>query len=159
MVIDVIAADPVVFQRSLRSDDVVGHPEIVAYFDGSDQAFAAVVYLRWLTTEPGVWHTCLIASKARVCPKAGQTTPRAELSGLVLLTRLVNNIVKSLDVSPCRITVIGDSTCTISSCEMNAASLNPYFANRVIEILHSMQSCVGAQAVIFELQVVLYSEC
>ena len=140
LVIDVIAADPVVFQRSLRSDDVVGHPEIVAYFDGSDQAFAAVVYLRWMTTEPGVWHTCLIASKARVCPKAGQTTPRAELSGLVLLTRLVNNIVKSLDVSPCRITVIGDSTCTISSCEMNAASLNPYFANRVIEIIHSMQS-------------------
>ena len=35
------------FRRSTRPKQAVGIPEVIGYFDGSDDAFAAVIYLRW----------------------------------------------------------------------------------------------------------------
>ena len=137
LVSDTITAESIFFPRSLRVPGVTGRPEVIAYFDGSDKAFATVIYLRW-KLESGGYHTALVTSKSRVTPQAGCTTPRSELNGLVVTTRILDQVLASLDVKPVRVTIIGDSTCTISSCQVNCASLNPYFANRVMEILAFM---------------------
>ena len=62
------------------------------------------------------------------------------MSALVLCTRILDSVVKAMEILPMRLTVIGDSTCTISSCELSCTSQTPFFSNRVAEILDTMQS-------------------
>ena len=140
LIAEAVIAEPLHFPKSMRSSDVVGSPEIVGFFDESDAAYAAVVYIRWRTQEEGMWHTSLVTAKSCVTPQAGCTTPRAELCGLLMLVRLVNSVLASLDVPATHVTLMGDSMCTISSYQVNAASLSPYFANRVVEILTTMKA-------------------
>ena len=89
----------------------------------------------------GGWHTQLVSSKVRVTSQVGMTVPRSELGGLVLAVRLIDTVIIALEVRPKRrVSIIGDSTCTISSCETNCSSLAPYFQNRVAEIVEKMSS-------------------
>ena len=90
----------------------MGRPELVGYWDGADEAYDGIVFGRWRTNQD-FWHTCLIARKARVTPSSGLTTPLAERCGLVLLCRLMDAVVSAISVKPSRITLIGDSTCTL----------------------------------------------
>lgn len=66
--------------------------ELHGFFDASQLAMAAVVYLR-ITTEDGDVTTTLIASKTKVAPLKRLTIPRLELTGAVLLTKLVSKIL------------------------------------------------------------------
>ena len=133
LVTTAITSDPVQINRGVRPANATNQCEIVAYFDGSDLAYSGLVYIRWLLDDH-TWHTALLGSKTRVTPSGGTTTPRSELSGLVICVRLLSTIVRALPVRPRRVTIIGDSTCTISSCEVNCASLGPFFSNRVAEV-------------------------
>ena len=56
-------------------EDVVGRPEVLGFFDGADAALCGLV--RWLMKGGYRWHIQLVASKARITPKGGITTPRA----------------------------------------------------------------------------------
>ena len=125
------------FRRSTRPKSAVGHPEVVAYFDGSDNAYAAVIYLRW-TLSDGSFVVSLACSKAKVTPLKRISTPRSELSGAVLLTRLVLFYLKSCakaGVTPKIVWFLGDSECTLASIEKTSGALGEYFGNRVGEIL------------------------
>ena len=51
-----------------------------------------------------------------------------------MLGRLVDTVIKCMPVKPCRVTMIGDSECTISALDSPTASLAAYFANRLIEV-------------------------
>ena len=51
------------------------------FWDGSVQAYAAVVYARMETKEG--FFSRIVASKARVTPVAGMTIPRSELNALL----------------------------------------------------------------------------
>ena len=42
------------FRRSTRPKSAVGQPELVAFFDGSDNAYAAVAYLRWTLADGSI---------------------------------------------------------------------------------------------------------
>ena len=130
---------PIKFPRCFKPKNNAGRPEIIGFWDGSDEAYSGVCYVRWKLDGKDEWETNLITSKARVTPKSGCTTPRSELSGLVLLVRLIDQILSALDNRPIRITLAGDSTCTVSVCSINSASLQPFFQNRVIEVLHRME--------------------
>ena len=57
------------------------------FFDASLGAFAAVVYLKIMT--PMVISLRFLASKTRVAPIRGQTIPRLELLGALLLAKLL----------------------------------------------------------------------
>ena len=105
---ELILSDMVSFPRSLRVDGVVDRCEVVGYFDGSDLAFAGVVYTRWKFVGQPSWHVSLVTSKATITPKGGITTPRSELQGLVVLVRIMDKVVRSLEFSPARCTIIGD---------------------------------------------------
>ena len=55
------------FPRATRPKSAIKGPEIIGYFDGSDNAYAAVVYLRWVLSDGSI-HATLAGSKAKVTP-------------------------------------------------------------------------------------------
>ena len=107
------------------------------FFDGSDLAFGAVIYIRW-TMEDGSIFVTLLCSKAHVTPIHRLSTPRSEINGMVIAARLV---VSSLEcLSSCNITtervwMIGDSECVLSSLEKVDAPFGEYFGNRIGEVV------------------------
>jgi len=70
--------------------------EIHGFCDASQQAMAAVVYLRttYDTTNVSI---NFVASKTKVAPLRSLTVPRLELSGAVLLTKLVSHLLHKLE--------------------------------------------------------------
>ena len=136
---DLVTNKPITVPRSVRTKHCLNVVEAIGYWDGADNAFAACIYLRWQMDDNDHWHTALIASKARVTPKSGISTPRSEMSGLVVLCRLMDALLPALDVKPRRVTLIGDSSCVIAAADFNAAALAAYFSNRVVEVLELME--------------------
>ena len=130
-------ASSITFQRSTRPKNAVGDPELIGYFDGSDDAYAAVVYIRW-TLSDGSYDVNLACAKAKVTPLKRISTPRSELNGAVLLTRLLLFYLRSCTkagVEPKRVWILGDSECTLASMEKTRGALGEYFGNRVGECL------------------------
>jgi len=85
--------------------------EIQEFCDASQQAMAAVVYLRttYDTTNISV---NFVASKTKVAPLKRLTVPRLELSGAVLLTKLVSHLLHRLKWKNLRIILWTDSSIT-----------------------------------------------
>ena len=136
-VAEIIGAKSITFPRSVWVEKAKGRPELLGFWDGSDVGYGCLVFVRWLTSEPEqpeTYYTTLMSSKAKVTPKIC-TTPRAELAGLVLLARLLRKIVPNMDKKPARLSLMGDSTCTIASLQMNVTGMKPFFANRVLEVI------------------------
>merc|ERR1712101_95770 len=81
---------------------------------------------------------------ARVTPTSssqGRTrisTPRVEMRGLLMLTRLIDELLPGIQVPPAEIMLMGDSQCTISCVEANNRVLDAWFSNRGAEV----QSCI-----------------
>ena len=76
--------------RDLRSIQLHG------FADASEKAYVAVVYLRF-ETATGTVFTQLVSSKTRVAPMNGETIPRLELLGALVMARLVNTVLKAFD--------------------------------------------------------------
>ena len=118
-------ASNVTFHRSIAPISRGSLPEIIGYFDGSDNAYAAVVYIRW-TLHDSSYDVYLACSKAKVTPLKRISTPRAELNGAVLLSRLVLFFLRSCvssGVTPTKIWMLGDSECTLASIEKTSGAL------------------------------------
>ena len=107
---------------------------IVAFFDGSDVAYAAVVYCRWQMSDGSVV-TKLLCSKSRVAPLRKLSTPRLELNGAVIACRLVWNIIQALEFEelPTRVLIGGDSETVLAAREKSGGALGEFFGNRVGE--------------------------
>ena len=83
--------------------------------------------------DPDNYFVKLICGKARVTPLKGTTAPRSELSGLLILSRLLKVVVNALTDKPSQITIATDSQCSISALEKSGGILAPFFASRVSE--------------------------
>ena len=70
--------------------------QLHGFADASDKAYGAVVYLRIKLTS-GMIYTPLLSSKTRVAPINGETTPRLELLGALILARLVRSVVSAFE--------------------------------------------------------------
>ena len=89
------------------------------------------MYVRWIIRD--AWEARLLAAKARLNKE--KTTLRSELNGLVITCRLITALIDGMRQKPWRTTIIGDSECTISSCEAKESVLNQWFVFRVGEIV------------------------
>ncbi|CAG9137787.1 unnamed protein product [Plutella xylostella] len=70
--------------------------ELLGFCDASEKAFACVLYSR-VQDEDGRYEISLLAARTRVAPKAQKTTlPRLELSGALLLTKLIEKAQEAL---------------------------------------------------------------
>jgi hypothetical protein len=82
----VVDAGGLEFRRCTKPEDAVGFSVMVVFFDGSDQAFSAVVYMRWKVSSGG-YRSFLLVAKAKVSAMWSTSTPRVEMDGAVLATR------------------------------------------------------------------------
>ena len=130
------ATKEVAFPRATRSPNAIGQCTLICFFDGSDDAYGAVLYARWELTDGSV-SVILVGSKPRVTPLKPISTPRSEANGAVLACRLVLSTVRSWAVSgdiPERVWFVGDSECTLASIEKVNSPFGEYFGNRMGEI-------------------------
>ena len=131
-----VHSKPITFKRCIKPFNAVGGCQLICYFDGSDDAFAAVIYIRWELADGSVYVT-LLCAKPRVAPLKRRSTPRSELNGALVAARLTLSAVRSLSSAGVpleRIWLIGDSECTLSSLEKVNAPFGEYFGNRIGEI-------------------------
>ncbi|XP_068761945.1 uncharacterized protein [Montipora capricornis] len=70
--------------------------QIHGFADASERAYGAVVYLRVELTD-GTVFTELVTSRTRVAPINGDTIPRLELLGALLLARLINSVLTAFE--------------------------------------------------------------
>ena len=131
-----INSDDITFNRCVKPSNTKGACQLVCFFDGSDDAFAAAIYIRWELDDDSV-HVSLLCAKAKVTPLQLKNTPRSEIGGALLVVRLTLSSVRSLTsagVSIERVWFIGDSECTLASLEKINAPFGEYFGNRIGEI-------------------------
>ena len=109
------------FPRAVVPVNVEAEYELLGFWDGGKPASAAVIYVRHKLVQPNgeETHTVrLLMSKARVTPSTPTvSTPRTELRGLLLLARAITAILPGFGSLPRRISLFGDSQCTISAIE------------------------------------------
>ena len=104
--------------------------QIHGFSDASEQAYAAVVYVRSVYCSGNI-SVSLVASKTRVAPLKRQTIPRLELLGANVLARLVNCVASSfLNVEVCCWTDSFTVLCWIR----NSKPWRQYVQHRVQEI-------------------------
>ena len=120
------------FDRSIMHIEAYGSPVLAAFWDGSDQAFAAVIYAIWLVKDNPV-EVRLVASKARVSSEWGKNTVRQELNGSVLCTRLLVKTVRAMEIKPERVWVAGDSETVLASREKHSGYFSEFYSNRIGE--------------------------
>ena len=131
-----------------RTDEQPTSYQVHGFCDASDNAFAAVVYLR-TEHRTGEVEVNPMASKTRVAPIKKQTTPRLELMGANLLARLTDSILRastSLRATP-EVILWTDSFTTLCWIKNNKA-WKQYVQHRVNEIRelankHQWRHCPG----------------
>ena len=70
--------------------------QLHGFADASERAYGAVVYLR-VELIDGTVFTELVTSRTRVAPINGDTIPRLELLGALVLARLINSVLTAFE--------------------------------------------------------------
>ncbi|XP_048004284.1 uncharacterized protein LOC125240435 [Leguminivora glycinivorella] len=112
--------------------------ELQGFCDASNEAFAAVVYLRTIDEEGNV-DVSLITSKTKVAPIKQISIPRLELCGAVLLTKLLMEVADVMSINKANIHAWTDSTVVISWLNSRPNRWKTFVANRVSEIITSVE--------------------
>lgn len=97
--------------NSMRNSDI-SH-EIHAFCDASNDAYAAVIYLR-TTDKGGKVQVRLLTAKTKVAPVKQVFIPRLELCGAVLLAKLVAEVTTELDIPINKVHAWTDSTIVLA---------------------------------------------
>ena len=128
------------FSRCVRPDDALGKSTMVVYFDGSDDAFSAVVYMRWQVRSGG-YIAKLLTAKSKVSSMWGTSTPRVEMDAAVLAMRLAYRVVRALNMEdiPEVVWFLGDSETVLASREKESGFFGEFFGNRIGET-HDIQT-------------------
>ena len=122
------------FNRATRPVNAVERCILVCFFDGSDLAFGVVIFVRWVLEDGSVW-VYLVAAKFRVTPLFGTSTPRIELEGATLMTRVVVRVVRALvDDPPAKVYFLGDSETVLGGRERDKGFFGEFFGNRIGEM-------------------------
>ncbi|XP_063540322.1 uncharacterized protein LOC134749332 [Cydia strobilella] len=117
--------------------------ELHGFCDASNAAYAAVVYLR-VVDSTGNIHVALVTAKTRVSPVKQVSIPRLELCGAVLVTKLLAEVAEVMEIPKPNIKAWTDSTVVLAWLNKHPSSWKTFVANRVSEILNTMDSAQWA---------------
>ena len=109
------------------------------FSDASKLAYGAVIYVCFWhqdTTVP----TALISAKVKIVPIRELSTPRLELNGAKLLSRLLKATVKDLDVSLSKVFAWCDSTAVLDWIRKPPEKGAVYVKNRALKIQQNIPS-------------------
>ncbi|XP_012543125.1 uncharacterized protein LOC105840666 [Monomorium pharaonis] len=124
-----------IIPEQIGYDADTAHLESHGFADASTVAYAAVVYLR-VTSLSGMIVTTLLAGKSRVSPLKPMTIPRLELSAAILLSRLIEFVGNSLNLTlltvPCYCWT--DSTVTLTCLSRHPSQLKTFIAHRIADV-------------------------
>ena len=112
----------------------VASMELHGFSDASEQAYAAVVYLRIECTN-GSTQVALVSSKTKVAPIKRLTIPRLELCGAQLLAQLLHHVRLVLDIPLNRSYAWTDSTIVLRWLVGSPKCFKTYVGNRVSNIV------------------------
>ena len=150
LIAEAVQTSSICFPRRVRPHSARGLPKVVGFSDGALPAFSSSVFLQWQVECVHGLDECeldfdaqLLWAKARVTPLSGFTIPRSELSGTVLSSRMCLRTVQALSKEPSMsaesVIMLSDSQCSISAIETISRALNPFFHNRVSEIIDNIE--------------------
>ena len=108
--------------------------ELHGFSDASENAYAAVVYLR-MTDTSGKVRISLVTSKTKVAPIKKLTIPRLELCGAYLLAQLLYHVQNIFDVPLNDVYAWTDSTVVLNWLVGNPRRFKTYVGNRVSYIV------------------------
>ena len=115
-------------------DVTVSHIQLHGFSDASENAYAAVVYIR-ATDGNGRNHVSLVSAKTEVSPIKRLTIPRLELCGALLLAKLLELVRLTLGLPIESIYAWTDSTIVINWLDGTPRCFKTYVGNRVSFII------------------------
>ena len=112
--------------------------QLHGFADASNLAYGGVVYLR-TTYQDSMVSVSLLLAKTKVAPiSPPSTTPRLELCGALLLSRLLVVVAEALHIPPDCIYTWSDSTITLSWISCPPRNCNSFVSNRVAKITRNV---------------------
>ncbi|XP_063543228.1 uncharacterized protein LOC134751714 [Cydia strobilella] len=108
--------------------------ELHGFSDASNDAYAAVVYLRVIDAE-GLIRVSLVSCKTKVSPIKQISIPRLELCGAVLLAKVLVEVSEVLDVEKSNIHAWTDSEVVLAWLSSHPSRWKTFIGNRCSEIL------------------------
>ena len=108
--------------------------QLHGFSDASENAYAAVVYLR-MTDASGQTQVSLVTAKTKVAPIKRQTIPRLELCGAHLLAQLLSHVKDVLEIPLSDVYAWTDSTIVLSWLVGNPRRFKTFVGNRVSYIV------------------------
>ena len=133
------------FDRELKPSNAVGVPQIHGFSDGGEQAYGAVIFLRWKLAG-GDYRCVSVMIKAFVAPLKKKSIPRLELLGCLTLARMYVTCVKALEFTKAQDWEIFfwiDSSTFLSWIRTPPREFRPFVSARVAEI----QETIGADQI------------
>ena len=121
------------FDRKLKPTGAVGPPQIHGFSDAGEQAYGAVIFLRW-QLEDGSFCCVPVIIKPFVAPVKKKSIPRLELLGCLALTRIYDTCRKILDfanVNEAKKFLWVDSTTVLSWITTPPKEFRPFVSARV----------------------------
>lgn len=128
------AVSKVKVPRCIRNAMPITSFKLIAFVDASTIAYGAAVYARCKYGQSSLVSSRLLASKSRVAPLVPVTVPRLELMAAVLGLRLIQTLIKVLQVAMTDVTFYSDSLDVLWWIRGYGKDFRPFVANRVGEI-------------------------
>ena len=115
------------------------HTQLHGFADGSEAAYAGVVYIR-ATYSDGSVTTALVLAKSKVAPLKPITIPRLELLAALLTSRLLDTVRRVLEIPISDVFAWSDSTVVLHWLKIPPHKLKCFVANRVTAITEILSS-------------------
>ena len=130
------------FDRKLKPINAIAPPEIHGFSDAGDNAYGAVLFLRWELAD-GSFYCVPVMTKAFVAPVKKKSIPRLELLGGLTLARIYDTSMKMLkfaDVDRSKKFLWIDSSTVLSWIKTPPKEFRPFVSARVAEIQETLGS-------------------